>query len=288
MRRCPPRIKVRASDEGGGSNSGRIEENAVTTALPASVDDAMPRQALILAAGEGTRLRPLTLTRPKPMLPLGGRPLLEHLIVLLRDQGIRHVAINLHYLSEVIRQHVGDGSRWGVDVHYSDEATLQGSAGTLRQLRAYFTGTFAVLYGDVYTNVDLRPLAEVHRARGAILTMGVHEAEDPTREGIVAVEPETGRVTRFVEKPAPEEVFSRTANAGIFLMEPEAIDALTTTAVPCDIGHDLLPALLAAGAPVYAVPITGYVLDIGSPSRYEEACARAAAYLPMSSPAVHG
>jgi mannose-1-phosphate guanylyltransferase len=248
-----------------------------TYPAPQSSGSAAPRQALILAAGEGVRLRPLTLTRPKPMLPVSERPLLEHLVTLLRDQGIRDIAINLHYLGEVIRAHFDDGAHWGVHIEYCVEDTLLGSAGTMRRLRNYFAGTFAVIYGDLYTNADVGALAAFHRQRRALLTMALHEADEPTREGIVAVDPATGRVTRFLEKPAPDAVFSRLANAGIFTVEPEAIDVLPPDRLPCDIGHDLIPALLAAGAPVFGLALDGFVLDIGSPERYQEACAVAAA-----------
>jgi NDP-sugar pyrophosphorylase family protein len=256
-------------------------------AAPAGQARAFPtpvQQALIFAAGEGTRLRPLTLDRPKPMLPVGDQPLLERLVVLLRQHGIREITINLHYRGDIIQRHFADGARWGVRIHYLHEPRLLGSAGTLLQLRQHFTGSFVALYGDLYTNADLSALAAYHAAHHARLTLAVHTAEEPTREGIVALAPEpdgapdAGRVTRFVEKPPPDAVFSRLANAGIFFMEPDVTDALTPPpgardpqATPLDIGHDLLPALLASGAPVYATPLRGFLLDIGSPERYREA-----------------
>lgn len=259
------------------------------------VSPAPIRQALILAAGEGTRLRPLTLDCPKPMLPIGDRPLLERLVMLLAQHGIRDIAINLHYRGEVIERHFADGARWGVRTHYLREPHLFGSAGTLLHLRQHFTGSFVVLYGDLYTDADVSALVAYHRAHQARLTMAVHAAEEPAREGIVAVAPEhdgtpdAGRVTRFVEKPAPDAVFSRLANAGIFVMEPVAIDALgppremrASSDAPLDIGHDLIPALLASGAPVYATPLRGFLLDIGSPERYREANVLAARLAPTS------
>ncbi len=165
-------------------------------------------KAMILAAGKGTRLGEFTAQRPKPMLPVGGRPLLEHLLVLLRDQGISDFAINLHYLGTVIRDYFGDGTRWGVHIHYLEEETLLGSAGTLLHLRQYFDQAFLVVSGDLYTDADVRSLFAFHRQRPALLTMALHEAEEPTREGIVATEPRTGRVTRFVEKPPPHGLLS--------------------------------------------------------------------------------
>lgn len=240
--------------------------------------DGLPvRQALILAAGEGTRLRPLTLDRPKPMLPIGGVPLLERLIVLLRQHGVRDIAINVCYRGEVIQRSISDGARLDVHVQYLVEPSLLGSAGTLLRLRDHFTGTFVVLFGDLYTNADISALATYHANRRAVCTLALHPAEEPTREGIVAVDSTSGRVTRFVEKPAPDAVFSRLANAGIFVMEPAAVDVLPRDRLPLDIGHDLLPALLDAGVPVYGTPLQGYVFDIGSPERYQQADAHARA-----------
>lgn len=233
------------------------------------------RQALILAAGEGTRLRPLTLDRPKPMLPVGGVPLLERLIVLLRRHGVRDIAINVCYRGDIIQGYIGDGARWDVHIQYLVEPSLLGSAGTLLQLSDHFTGTFIALYGDLYTNADISALATFHTNRQAVCTLALHHAEEPTREGIVAVDPMSGRVTRFVEKPAPDAVFSHTASAGIFVMEPAALDVLPRDRLPLDIGHDLLPALLAAGVPVFGTALQGYLFDIGSPERYQQANAHA-------------
>lgn len=233
-------------------------------------------KAMILAAGKGTRLGELTGDCPKPMLPMGGRPLLEHLLVLLRDQGVSDFAINLHYLGMVIRDYFGDGARWGVRIHYLEEEILLGSAGTLLRLGQYFDDTFLVASGDLYTNADVRSLLAFHRRRLSLLTIALHEAEEPTREGIVATELRTGRVTRFVEKPAPNEVFSRQANAGIYVIEPTALDVISAADLPLDIGNDLIPALLRRNLPVFATPLDGFVLDIGAPERYQEAVRRAA------------
>jgi NDP-sugar pyrophosphorylase family protein len=226
------------------------------------------------------RLRPLTVECPKPMLQVGERPLLERLLVLLRDAGIRQVAVNVHYRPEVIQRYFGDGTAWGVGIHYLREEQLLGSAGTLRQLREFFDGTFVVTFGDLYTNADVRALVAFHQAHRAALTMALHDAEEPTREGIVALDPQTRRVTRFVEKPASDAVFSRQANAGIFVMEPAVIEHIPADDRPLDIGHDLIPALLRANVPIFGAPLQGFVLDIGSRERYELANQLAAAGTP--------
>lgn len=229
-------------------------------------------KALLLAAGAGTRLRPLTDDRPKPMVPLEGQPLIGYTLSWLARQGIRDVAINLHYKPDPLVQFVGDGARHAVRVRYSSEAQLLGSAGALVPLSDYFRGSpFVVVYGDVLTDLELRPVAEQHGADGAAVTVVLTTVEDPARCGVVAFDRER-RVTRFEEKPAPERVFSRWVNAGVYVCAPEVLDYLPEPCpVPYDFGHDLFPLLLRRGARVGAYPSEATVVDIGSVERLEEA-----------------
>ncbi len=228
-------------------------------------------KALILAAGEGTRLRPLTRERPKPMLPVGGAPLLEHLLRLLARHGIRDIAINLHYKPDVVTGHFGDGALWGVRLTYSYEEQMLGTAGAVRRLQPFLDEPFFVLYGDVLTDLDLTALAAFHKARGAALTAVLYRVPRPWDCGIVALD-EEGRITRFVEKPPREQVFSNLANAGIYVMAPGLIASIPPETF-FDFGHDLFPRLLASGAALFGYPIgeNDYVLDIGSPEKYEQA-----------------
>lgn len=226
-------------------------------------------KALILAAGEGTRLRPLTLTCPKPMLPVGGAPLLAHLFRWLRGHGIEDVAINLHYLPEVITSYVGDGSRFGLEVTYSWEDPILGSAGAAKKLEGYLGSPFLVVYGDMLLDVKLEPLVELHRRGGAALTMGLMETDDPFSKGIVQLDPE-GRVLRFVEKPRPGEIEGKLASAGIYVAEASILRHVPVGS-HYDFGHDLVPRLLREGAPVFARLLEGYLLDIGTPETYQQA-----------------
>lgn len=226
-------------------------------------------KALILAAGEGTRLRPLTLDRPKPMLPIGGHPILAHLIAYLTGHGIHEIAINLHYRPEVIRDEMGDGSALGARITYSPEERLLGSAGAVKRLAAFLDEPFVVLYGDVLIDVDLGAVIAHHRATGAQATILVHEVDDPTRCGIVDLDP-AGRIHRFVEKPAPEAVFSNLANAGLYVIDPAVLDLIPDDR-PSDFGGDVFPALLERGRPVAGLTLPGYILDIGAPERYAQA-----------------
>lgn len=225
-------------------------------------------KAMILAAGVGTRLRPLTDTTPKPMLPIAGQPLLAHTLGWLRRYGIDEIALNLHYLPEVVRAGLGDGSRWQVRLHYSVESTLLGTAGAVKRLEHMFDRTFVVVYGDLLLDFDLAALIALHRRRSALITIALKPTETPHSQGMVAVD-QSGRVTRFVEKPADWPVDQRVANAGVYVVEPEVLHRIPA-GQPCDWGHDVLPALIAADAPVYGLPIDGQVIDIGTLDVYAQ------------------
>jgi len=171
-------------------------------------------RAVILAAGEGRRLRPLTEHTPKPMLAVAGKPLLEHNVGLLARYGIRDIVINTHYRAQSIEEYFGDGRAFGVQIAYSRERELLGTAGALTPLRRELSSTFLVLYGDNLTSCNLRALVEFHRSKGAVVTLAVFRREDATDVGIVSMG-ENDRVERFLEKPAPDQVFSSWVNAGI-------------------------------------------------------------------------
>lgn len=239
-------------------------------------------KALILAAGQGTRLRQLTENRPKPMLPIRGRPLLEYTLAWLRRHGVVDIAINLHYRSEAIVGHFGDGSQWGVSITYSYEERLLGTAGAAKQLTPYLSEPFVVVYGDVFTNLDLTRLAAFHqhsadRAQtNASLTLALYRVSDPTQCGLVDVAPD-GQILRFVEKPEADQVFTDLAFSGVMVCEP-AILAHIPFGLSYDFGHDLAPRLLDAGMPLYAQSIapTEYVIDIGTLQGYLAALYKAA------------
>ncbi|MFN0074380.1 MAG: NDP-sugar synthase [Chloroflexota bacterium] len=223
-------------------------------------------RALILAAGEGTRLRPLTLKRPKPMLPVGGRPVLGHHLELLRSHGVRDVAINTHFRPDAIVDYVGDGSSFDLAVTYSHEEQLLGSAGAAKKLEYFFENTFIVLYGDVLTDLDLGELVAYHRDRQAVATLALYRVPDPERCGIVVMD-ELGMVNNFVEKPEAALGLGNLANAGIYILEPTVL-SLVPHNQTFDFGQDLFPLLLEQGLPVAAMTPAAYVCDIGSIDRY--------------------
>lgn len=226
-------------------------------------------KGMILAAGEGRRLRPLTDHLPKPMLPVAGRPLLEYTITYLRDCGVTDLALNLYHLPQVVIDYFGDGSRWGVSLRYSVEERLFGSAGGVKRLQSFFDETFVVFYGDLLTWTDLRPMIELHRRSGVLATMGLYHVPDPWNRGIVQLD-EAQNIVRFAEKPTRDHVFSNLANAGIYVLEPEVLNRIPSEQV-YDFGHDVFPGLLAEGVRVAGYVIEDLLIDIGLPEKYEEA-----------------
>lgn len=228
-------------------------------------------KALVLCAGLGTRLRPLTDDIPKVMIDVGGRPLLIRQLRLLRDAGVTDVAMNLHYKGDVIRQALGDGSSLGIRALYADEPELRGSAGALNGFPGFFDDTFLVVYGDVYHEVDLGQLIAFHHARRATMTIAAATADDPTRCGVLRIAPDA-RVEAFVEKP-PAAPPDAPTNVGLYVCEAK-IAAMIPPGVS-DFGADVIPALIAAGENVYALFTSALVQDIGTPQGLRRARALA-------------
>ena len=226
-------------------------------------------KAMILGAGAGTRLSPLTDKCPKPMLPIGGKPLLEHTLALLRHHEIKEVVINLHHNPDVITGHFGDGSMLGLQITYSYEDQLLGTAGAVRKVAECFDETFIVIYGDVFTNVDLTELYNFHQLHRSSVTIGLYRVTNPSECGLVELDG-NGRILRFIEKPAPNEMFTDLANAGVYVVEPDILDHIPED-VPSDFGHDIFPCLLNNGMLLSGYLILDYLIDIGSFEKYEKA-----------------
>src|SRR4051794_39634605 len=180
-------------------------------------------KAVIMAGGEGTRLRPLTSNTPKPMLPLVNRPMMEHIIDLLKRHGVDEIVVTVAFLANNIRNYFGDGSEFGVSMVYATEETPLGTAGSVRNAMEYLDERFIVISGDVLTDVDLQAIVKVHEEKQAIATIGLVHVENPLEFGIVITR-EDGSIERFLEKPTWGEVFSDTINTGIFVLEPEIFD----------------------------------------------------------------
>lgn len=241
-------------------------------------------------------MRPLTLERPKPLLPVAGVPLILYSLLLLRRHGIAEVAINLHHLPEAIPRALGVGSWWGprpafaateaegslaarlgLRLLYSWEERILGTAGAARRLRPWLGERFLLLYGDVLTTLDLGALLARHAATGAAATLALYRVPDPEMRGIVNLD-QAGRVMAFVEKPAPELGLGNLANAGIYVVESAVLDLVPEEA-PYDFGLHLFPDLLGRGWPLCGFPTSEYLLDIGSFANYERAQADVASGL---------
>ena len=223
-------------------------------------------QAVILAGGEGTRLRPLTSTTPKSMVPILNRPYLDRLVSRLKQGGMRDIILTLSYLPEKIQEHFGDGKGFGVSLSYGIEAIPLGTAGAIKNVEEQITGTFLVFNGDVFTDLDLMAAMKFHRKHKAKATIVLTPVEDPSPFGVVETEPD-GRVLRFLEKPKPEQVTTMWINAGTYILEPEVLQY-----VPKGEFHmferGLFPRLLEEGLPVYGLRSRDYWMDVGSPRSY--------------------
>jgi NDP-sugar pyrophosphorylase family protein len=249
-------------------------------------------KALVLAAGQGTRLRHLTRKRPKALLPVGGRPLLEHTLAWLREAGISDVAINLHHCPQAIADRIGDGSRLALSVRYSYEAQLLGSAGAAKRLQSFLDETFVVVYGDLLTRMDLGRLLAFHTQRRRLapattaMSLSLYRVSNPTQCGLVELDP-NDRVLRFVEKPPADQVFTDLAFSGILVCEPTIFD-FVPPATEYDFGHDLFPRLLNAGLSLWGQEIGAdeLIIDIGTLNGYFRALQSWAAHALPSIPAI--
>ncbi|MFN8019845.1 MAG: sugar phosphate nucleotidyltransferase [Acidimicrobiales bacterium] len=226
-------------------------------------------KAVIMAGGEGTRLRPLTSNCPKPMLPLANRPMMEHIIGLLRRHGIEEVVVTVAFLANQIRTYFGDGSEFGVRMVYATEDQPLGTAGSVRNARDELTERFLVISGDVLTDIDLGEIIAFHDQQGALATIGLAAVENPLEFGIVITK-EDGSIERFLEKPTWGQVFSDTINTGIFVLEPEIFDFIPEGR-PVDFSGEVFPALLDAGKPLYGHVAGGYWEDVGTLESYVSA-----------------
>jgi mannose-1-phosphate guanylyltransferase len=221
-------------------------------------------KAVIMAGGEGTRLRPITLTRPKPLVPVAGDACIDFVINGLVKAGVDEIIITTGYRFQEILDHTGDGSRYGdVRISFSIEEVRMGTAGGVKQIDTQLDDTFIVASGDVLADVDFERLIAFHRRNEAEATMALTTVEEPTQFGIVGTGGD-GRIQRFKEKPAPEEVFSNLINAGIYIIEPHVLD-LIPEGTKYDFSKQLFPDMLSRGMRLFATPLSGFWKDIGHP-----------------------
>jgi mannose-1-phosphate guanylyltransferase / phosphomannomutase len=227
-------------------------------------------KAVVMAGGEGTRLRPMTANQPKPLLPVVNRPILEHVLRLLKRHGFDETVVTVQFLASLVRTYFGDGEELGMHLSYATEERPLGTAGSVKNAeRALLDDAFLVLSGDALTDIDLTALVADHRSSGALVTVCLTRVPDPVEFGIVVTD-EQGRVERFLEKPSWGQVFTDTVSTGIYVMEPEVFAAVPT-GERADWSVDVLPQLLASGALVRGYVADGYWEDVGTHASYMRA-----------------
>jgi mannose-1-phosphate guanylyltransferase/phosphomannomutase len=227
-------------------------------------------KAVVMAGGEGTRLRPMTASMPKPLLPIVNKPIMEHVLRLLHRHGFSETVVTVQFLASLVRNYFGDGEDFGMQLHYATEETPLGTAGSVKNAEHLLRDdTFLVISGDALTDFDLTDLVKFHHDKGALVTVCLTRVPDPLEFGITIVDDDY-RVQRFLEKPTWGQVFSDTVNTGIYVMEPEVFDYVTE-GEPVDWSGDVFPRLLEDGRPVYGYVAEGYWEDVGTHESYVRA-----------------
>src|SRR5215211_2994138 len=226
-------------------------------------------KAVVMAGGEGTRLRPLTSNQPKPMVPIVGKPCMEHIVELLRAHGFEDIVVTLAFMPQAIRGYFGAGEAHGVSIRYSVEESPAGTAGSVKLAEDALEEPFLVISGDALCDIDLGELVRFHQEKEAVVTIGLKHVDNPLEFGIVVTDVD-GRVERFLEKPSWGQVFSDTINTGIYVLEPEVLKHIPADR-PYDFSKELFPLLLEMGRPIYGHVLDGYWQDIGNLDQYRQA-----------------
>ncbi len=225
-----------------------------------------PPKAVILVGGPGTRLQPLTYSKPKSMVPILNKPFIEYTIAYLKQFGINDIILTLSYLPEVIRDYFGDGSGLGVRLTYCVEKDPMGTAGAVKNAEQYLHSTFIVLNGDIFTDLDIAEMLAFHHRKGARATLSVCQVDNPSAFGVIETNDDR-RIGRFVEKPPPGEATTNWINAGTYILEPEVLKHIPSGSYYM-FEKGLFPFLIDEGEPVYGYHYSGYWLDMGSLGQY--------------------
>jgi mannose-1-phosphate guanylyltransferase len=226
-------------------------------------------KAILLIGGLGTRLRPLTLTTPKPLLPIENCPFLAYQLNFLHHYGFRDIILCTSYRAEAFHEALGDGSRYGVKLHYVHEKTPLGTGGAIKNAEMHVDDTVLICNGDILMDLNLEILLDFHRRKKAVATIALTEVEDPTAYGVIQTDAQ-GRIQQFIEKPAPEEVVSHLINAGVYVFE-EDVFALIPKGTVCSVERDIFPQMLTQKDPLFGIQLPGYWLDVGTLEKYHQA-----------------
>jgi len=226
-------------------------------------------KAVVMAGGSGSRLRPLTVNRPKPMVPIVDRPVMGHILRLLKRHGLTDVVVTLQYMAEAIQDYFGDGHSLGMNIKYSVEEVPLGTAGSVKLAQNLLDDTIVVISGDAITDIDLTAIINYHRQKQALATITLYRVDNPLEYGVVIID-EDGRIQQFLEKPSWGEVISDTVNTGIYVLEPQVLDYFEA-GTQFDFSQDLFPILLERKDPLYGYVADGYWCDIGNLAEYMRA-----------------
>ena len=226
-------------------------------------------KAVVMAGGEGSRLRPLTIGRPKPMVPMVSKPVMGHILDLLKRHGITEVVITLHFMPEVIQSYFGDGSGTGMKIHYAIEEQPLGTAGSVKNAQEFLDEPFLIISGDAVTDINLQEVINFHQEKKSEATLTLYRVPNPLEYGVIITDPD-GRITQFLEKPSWGEVISDTVNTGIYVIDPGVLD-LIEEGVSTDWSKDVFPQLLEAGRPLYGFVAGGNWTDVGDIGEYMRA-----------------
>jgi mannose-1-phosphate guanylyltransferase/phosphomannomutase len=223
-------------------------------------------KAVIMAGGEGTRLRPLTCNRPKPMVPIVNKPVMEHIIELLKKYDLTDIAVTLQYMPDLVKDYFEDGKEFGVNLRYYIEQVPLGTAGSVKNAEDFLDDTFIVISGDALTDIDIKKAIDFHHSKNSVATLVLKKVDIPLDYGVVVTD-EQGRIDRFLEKPSWGEVFSDTANTGIYILSPEVLTYFKKNEM-FDFAKDLFPILMKKKMPMYGYVTDGYWCDIGDLRAY--------------------
>lgn len=227
-------------------------------------------KAMILAAGVGERLWPLTLYTPKVLLPIAGTPIIELIISWLKSHGISEIAINVHHLANHVMGHLGDGSHLGVHLEYSVEKELLGTAGGVKKMASYLEDDFVVVCGDIYTDFNLSEMIDIHQKKRAMATLALFEADKTWETGIVTMNKD-GLIAGFIEKPPKGSEKGNLASGGVYVLSKPTLDYIPSESC-CDFGHNVFPELAKRKLTIYGYLLKDddYLIDIGTIGNYEK------------------
>ena len=227
-------------------------------------------KTVLMAGGKGTRLRPLTYIRPKPMIQLVNKPIMQYMMERLRSSGFSNLIITLSYMSSHIKHYFKDGAEMNLNIKYSVEPWPLGTGGGVKKVKKFIDDTFFVVSGDVITDVNFKDLLKFHKDKGALATMVLTPVDDPSHFGIAELN-DTQRIVNYLEKPAPDQVFSNIANTGTYVFQPEIFDYLDRKKGEVDFSKHIFPQIIKEEAGLYGYIFDGYWNDVGRPETYIKA-----------------